>query len=135
MLRATLGLRSTSEEPHVASRPSWFRAWFETQVVALLQALSRRACTHPIHTLVFIAFMASAGYVGLLETDLFEPPAIVDGTLGRADVTSLFVGSKALHASSATAWKWQNGGRGGLAVAGSQVCFDRQAEDFLLSTL
>lgn len=121
MLRAAFGTRKPSVTARANAPPSWIRSWFQQQVIPFIQALSRRACTHPIHTLVFIAFMASAGYVGLLEGDLFEPPTIVDAAASRADFTSLSAGSQTLHASHATGWRWQNGKDEALASQSFQV--------------
>ncbi|KAK6338707.1 3-hydroxy-3-methylglutaryl-coenzyme A (HMG-CoA) reductase isozyme [Orbilia brochopaga] len=42
--------------------------------------LSKRACAHPIHTIVAIALLASATYVALLEVSLFENTS--DDSLG-----------------------------------------------------
>jgi len=109
MLRATLGSPKHSIAARETKVPSWLQSWFQGHVIPLIQLLSCRACTHPIHTLVSIAFMASAGYVGLLEGDLFTPPPTTDAAVGHADLATLLVGSKALYTSADTAWKWQNG--------------------------
>jgi len=87
--------------------------WLDRQIVPYLQALSSRACTHPIHTIVFIALLASTTYIGLLETSLFEPPISIDTTAGHVDFTALLVGSKLLYLGADTNWKWQNGDHDG----------------------
>lgn len=109
MLRAALGSPKHNIAARKRTASSWLQSWFQGHVTPLIQLLSRRACTHPIHTLVFIAFIASAGYVGLLEGELFAPPPTTDASVGHADLATLLAGSKTLYTSVYTAWKWQNG--------------------------
>lgn len=79
--------------------------WHNRQVTPYLQSVSRKACTHPIHTIVFCAILASTTYIGLLETGLFEPkPA---NAAGQVDYEALASGSRHLHVGPETAWKWQ----------------------------
>nr|ABG00048.1 HMG CoA reductase [Epichloe festucae var. lolii] len=68
----------------------------------LLQFLAKVACSHPIHTVVTIAVLASTSYVGLIQDSLFEGPA----RLGKADWSSLVDGSRDLIASADTKWQW-----------------------------
>ncbi|CZT46968.1 probable 3-hydroxy-3-methylglutaryl-coenzyme A reductase [Rhynchosporium secalis] len=75
--------------------------WVNKKVTPLLQSLSRRACLHPIHTIVIVAVLASTTYIGLLEGSLFE------STLGKADWASLSEGSRQLRVGAETGWKWQ----------------------------
>ncbi|KAK0118133.1 3-hydroxy-3-methylglutaryl-coenzyme A (HMG-CoA) reductase isozyme [Cadophora gregata] len=77
--------------------------WVNKKVTPLLQTLSRRACLHPIHTIVIVAVLASTTYIGLLEGSLFETAT----TLGKADWTSLNEGSRQLRVGAETGWKWQ----------------------------
>jgi len=107
MLKATIGSlrRKDVEKLATPKQPTWP----QRQIILYLQAISRRACTHPIHTLVLVALIASTTYIGLLESPLFEPPAITDTSAGPVDFTSLLSGSKCLHIGADTAWKWQNG--------------------------
>lgn len=72
------------------------------KITPLLQFLSKVACSHPIHTVVVIALLASTSYVGLLQGSLLEGRA----TLGKADWSSLVDGSRDLRAGPDTAWKW-----------------------------
>lgn len=79
--------------------------WYNKKVTPVLQGVSKRACTHPIHTVVLIAIIASSTYIGLLETGIFEPSA---GTAaGRVDLKALSAGSRTLHLGPDTAWKWK----------------------------
>ncbi|KAL3958267.1 hypothetical protein ACCO45_006429 [Purpureocillium lilacinum] len=73
------------------------------KVAPLLQFLSRLACSHPIHTVVIVAVLASTSYVGLLQESLFEGTRNV----GKADWSSLVDGSRDLRAGPDTAWRWQ----------------------------
>jgi len=63
--------------------------------------------------------MASTSYIGVLESDLLEPPASSSTTAGQVDYSTVLSGSKALHASASNGWKWQNGE---IDVEASKVC-------------
>ena len=77
----------------------------------LLESLSRRSCTHPIHTIVFILLLASTSYLRLLEGSLFE--AIDTSNVGHAiDFAALTTASRQLRMGADTAWKWQVDDRG-----------------------
>jgi hydroxymethylglutaryl-CoA reductase (NADPH) len=69
----------------------------------VLFALSRRACIHPIYTIVSVAILASTTYLGLLESSLFERGGT---SIGRVDFNSLLAGSKTLFAGAESQWKW-----------------------------
>lgn len=86
---------------NAASEPSWLNR----QITPILQALSRRACIHPIHTVVIVALLASTTYIGLLDGALFESTA--HARTGRAEWSSLIEGSRQLVVSEETGWKWQ----------------------------
>ncbi|KAG5987027.1 hypothetical protein E4U54_005176, partial [Claviceps lovelessii] len=73
-------------------------------IAPLLQFLAKAACSHPIHTVVFIAVLASTSYVGLIQDSLLTGPA----SLGKADWSSLVEGSRDLVASADTKWQWSN---------------------------
>ncbi|OBT50621.1 hypothetical protein VE04_09478, partial [Pseudogymnoascus sp. 24MN13] len=77
--------------------------WLNKNITPLLQALSRKACIHPIHTVVIVAFLASTTYMGLLEGSLDGFPS----GAGKADWGSLVEGSRQLYVGKDTAWKWQ----------------------------
>lgn len=105
IFRAVMG----SPSPNAPSPPSARSQWFQRRLIPFLQAISRRACTHPIHTIAFVAILASTTYIGLLETALFEPPTTAASIAGQVDFNSLWTGSRTLYASKETDWKWQNG--------------------------
>jgi hydroxymethylglutaryl-CoA reductase (NADPH) len=88
--------------PQVAN-PNAKPGWLNRNITPLLQALSRKACIHPIHTVVIVAFLASTTYMGMLEGSLDRLPA----GAGKADWASLVEGSRQLYVGKDTAWKWQ----------------------------
>ncbi|KAJ5500188.1 Hydroxymethylglutaryl-CoA reductase class I/II substrate-binding [Penicillium expansum] len=94
-------LRSTEEERE--TKPSWIRR----QIVSGLQSISRRACIHPIHTLVVIAILASTTYVGLLEGSLLDTSKDPRSVAGQVDADALLQGSRNLRLGESTSWKWQ----------------------------
>lgn len=93
-------LRSTEETQDV--EPSWIRR----QITSGLQAISRRACVHPIHTIVVIALLASTTYVGLLEGSLLDTKN-PRNVAGQVDIDALLQGSRSLRLGESTSWKWQ----------------------------
>lgn len=111
MLRASIASirpRGTSaEDTQTSGWPAL--TWLHSQLVPYLQAISRRACTHPIRTIVLIAILASTTYIALLESCLFEPPPTADFSPGQVDIANFMSGSKTLYASKDTDWRWQNG--------------------------
>jgi hydroxymethylglutaryl-CoA reductase (NADPH) len=78
-------------------------SWLNKKITPLLQVLSRLTSTHPIHTIVIVALLASSSYIGLLEESLFDATRSVR----KAEWSSLVEGSRLLRASEDTAWKWQ----------------------------
>ncbi|KAL4878397.1 3-hydroxy-3-methylglutaryl-coenzyme A reductase [Aspergillus karnatakaensis] len=82
-------------------------SWLKRQVTGSLQSISRRACIHPIHTIVVIALLASTTYVGLLEGSLFDSFKNPKNVAGQVDVDSLLLGSRSLRLGESTSWKWQ----------------------------
>jgi hydroxymethylglutaryl-CoA reductase (NADPH) len=81
--------------------------WLRRQVTVLLQSVSRRACVHPIHTIVVIALLASTTYVGLLEGSIFDAFRNSGDTTNQLDVNSFLHGSRTLRLGQRTAWRWQ----------------------------
>ena len=79
--------------------------WLNRKVTPPIQWLSRRACLHPIHTVVIVAFLASTTYIGLLDSSLFN--GVKSDAGGNADWNSLIEGSRQLRVGSETGWKWQ----------------------------
>lgn len=67
--------------------------------------LSKSACTHPIHTIVIIAILASTSYVTMLEHSLFDQGfgMFNYGSPKRADVMA---GKVELAVGPETSWKW-----------------------------
>ncbi len=87
-----------------SAKPGWLRR----QVTAVLELLSRRACTHPIHTLVFVALLASTTYINLLEGGVFWKNSSEPGPApSRTHWSSFLQGSKDLCVGEHTAWKWR----------------------------
>ncbi|KAJ4299901.1 3-hydroxy-3-methylglutaryl-coenzyme A (HMG-CoA) reductase isozyme [Kalmusia sp. IMI 367209] len=78
--------------------------WFDRHCTPILLSIAKKACTHPVHTIVTIAFVASYSYLGVLDKGLLEH---TDTTLGRVDFTTLLAGSKRLRVGEETAWKWE----------------------------
>ncbi|KAF2010617.1 3-hydroxy-3-methylglutaryl-coenzyme A reductase [Aaosphaeria arxii CBS 175.79] len=82
-------------------RPEWFDRHFSP----ILLSIAKRACTHPIHTIVTIAFLASYSYLGVLDKGLLEQDA--DSVTGKVDFNTLLAGSKNLYVGKETAWAWR----------------------------
>ncbi|KAL7792137.1 3-hydroxy-3-methylglutaryl-coenzyme A reductase [Trichoderma ceciliae] len=78
------------------------------RLTPLMQFLAKLACSHPIHTIVVVALLASTSYVGLLQETLMGGAANV----GKAEWPSLVDGSRDLIAGPETGWKWQNAEQG-----------------------
>lgn len=93
--------RFRGEQPATqAAAPSWLNK----KITPLLQTLSKIASSHPIHTIVVVALLASSTYIGLLEDSLFD----ASSSVRRAEWSSLIEGSRNLRAGPDTAWAWQN---------------------------
>jgi hydroxymethylglutaryl-CoA reductase (NADPH) len=80
--------------------------WLNRRITPVLLLLSRRACIHPIYTLVFVAILASTTYLGLLDSSLFDRQASIGHSVGRVDFNTLLNGSKRLFVGQETGWKW-----------------------------
>jgi len=78
-------------------------SWLNKKITPLLQLLSRLTSSHPIHTIVVVAVLASSTYLGLLEDSLFDATSSVR----KADWSSLVAGSRSLRTGPDTNWKWQ----------------------------
>lgn len=92
--------RFRGEQPASQAAPP---SWINKKVTPLLQVLSKLTSTHPIHTIVVVALLASTSYIGLLEDSLFDATRSVR----KAEWSSLVDGSRRLRAGEDTAWKWQ----------------------------
>jgi hydroxymethylglutaryl-CoA reductase (NADPH) len=88
--------------------------WYDRSISPMLLAVAKKACTHPIHTIVTIALVASYSYLGVvLEKGLLErDPA---GVAGGVDFQTLLAGSKRLRIGEETHWQWEaEEARGGI---------------------
>ena len=86
--------------------------YLNRRISPLLQVLSRRSCTHPIHIIVFVALLASTSYLGLLEGSLFESGRGRKDASKGIDMAALVEGGRSLKVGLETGWKWQNEMRG-----------------------
>jgi len=103
MATSLISKRLRTSEAAPESEPSWIRR----QVTSGLQCISRRACIHPIHTIVVIALLASTTYVGLLEGSLLDTARNPRNVAGQVDTETLLQGSRSLRLGESTSWKWQ----------------------------
>jgi hydroxymethylglutaryl-CoA reductase (NADPH) len=111
--------RNTDE----AAKPNFI----SRQITPTLLYLSRRACVHPIYTIVSVAILASTTYLGLLESTLFDRQG--ESSVGHVDFNSLLAGSKNLYTGDETAWKWhveENGKHRDYDEVWHIVLLDRQ---------
>jgi hydroxymethylglutaryl-CoA reductase (NADPH) len=83
---------------------------------SLVQTLSKRACIHPIHTIVIIALLASTTYVSILENSLFDRSAMRWAFGGSKKNLSLMDGSARVAVGEETQWKWKEIGNDGFEV-------------------
>lgn len=81
--------------------------YLNRQITPVLQSISQRAFTHPIHTIAFIALLASTSYVGLLEGSLFDNTSSASNAAGSTDLSSLAESGRRLKLGEETSWKWQ----------------------------
>ncbi|KAH4035483.1 3-hydroxy-3-methylglutaryl coenzyme A reductase [Parastagonospora nodorum] len=105
--------------------------WYDRNVSPILLAVSKKACTHPIHTIVTIAFVASYSYLGVLDKGLLERDS--DAVPGRVDFQTLLAGSKNLRIGEETSWQWEAAQGRTSASASASAPTDQQ--EFALVTL
>lgn len=98
---STLLPRRFRGEPAPSQAPAPSR--LNKKLTPLIQFLAKLACSHPIHTIVVVALLASTSYIGLLQETLFGGSSV-----GKAEWSSLVDGSRDLIAGPETGWKWQN---------------------------
>lgn len=79
--------------------------WFDRHVSHILLTVAKKACTHPIHTIVTIAVLASYSYLGVLDKGLLESG--IEEATGRVDFHTLLAGSKRLRIGEETSWQWE----------------------------
>lgn len=79
--------------------------WYDRHLAPVLLSIARKACTHPIHTIVTIAFLASYSYLGVLDKGLLDGNK--DSAAGKVDFSTLLAGSKRLRVGEETSWKWE----------------------------
>ncbi|EPE09559.1 3-hydroxy-3-methylglutaryl-coenzyme a reductase [Ophiostoma piceae UAMH 11346] len=79
-------------------------SWINKKLTPILQLLSSLTSSHPIHTIVIVAVLASSTYMGLLEESIFD----ASRSVRRDDWSSLSEGSRSLRVSAETSWKWQS---------------------------
>lgn len=94
--------------------------WFDRHLSPVLLSVAKKACTHPIHTIVTIAFLASYSYLGVLDKGLLESG--VDDVSKNVDFQSLLAGSKTLRVGEETSWQWEASDARGSAADNAQVC-------------
>lgn len=92
--------RFRGEQPASKAEPP---SWLNTKISPFLQVVSKITSSHPIHTVVVVALLASSSYLGLLEESLFDATRAVR----KADWPSLAEGSRSLRAGPDSSWKWQ----------------------------
>lgn len=92
--------RWQSAAPQAKTTPTWFAH----SVSPILLSVAKKACTHPIHTIVTIAFLGSYSYLGVLDKGLLDTD---DALAGRVDLQTLLAGSKQLRVGEETKWQWQ----------------------------
>lgn len=92
----------------ISSGDSAQAGWLNRHTTSSLQTVSRRACIHPIYTIVVIALLASTTYVGLLDGTLFDSTQKdVDRSPGHLDLDRLLTGGRNLRLGEGTGWRWQ----------------------------
>ncbi|KAJ1330861.1 hydroxymethylglutaryl-CoA reductase (NADPH) [Microdochium nivale] len=74
------------------------------KLTPLLHAVSKLACSHPIHTICLVAIIASTTYVGVMKESLLD----LTRNARKAEWSSLTEGSRVLQAGPETSWKWQS---------------------------
>jgi hypothetical protein len=80
--------------------------FFDRSLTPVLLSFAKRACVHPVYTIVSVAILASTTYLGLFESSLFDRRITANNAIGRIDLNYLLAGSKQLYAGPETEWKW-----------------------------
>ncbi|KAI9757788.1 MAG: 3-hydroxy-3-methylglutaryl-coenzyme A (HMG-CoA) reductase isozyme [Chaenotheca gracillima] len=90
------------------------KGWLSRYVTPVISSVSRRATSHPIHTICFVALLASTTYVGLLEGSLFGRIDGFDIASQTTDWKALVSESRTLRVGSETDWQWRVEAEGDL---------------------
>ena len=101
------------------SNPGYINRW----ITPYLQSVSRRAFTHPIHTIVFVMLLASTSYVGILEGSLLDHTSVAGNVATGANLTSLAEGGRRLNLGRETSWRWQTENRDLTTIVADAVRF------------
>ena len=100
-----LPARFRSDQPHAVAPAN--PGYFNREITKVLQSISRKAFIHPIHTIVFVALLASTSYIGLLEGSLFDRASSISNAEGNVELSPLVENGRQLRLGEDTAWKWQ----------------------------
>lgn len=100
-----LPARFRSDHPHAVAPVN--PGYVNRHIIKVLQSISRKAFTHPIHTIVFVALLASTSYIGLLEGSLLDHSIVASNDVGNPDTNSLVENGRRLKLGKESAWKWQ----------------------------
>lgn len=79
-------------------------AWYERHIAPLLLWVAKKACTHPVHTIVMVACVSSYSYLGVLDQGLLQR---TQNSAGKLDFDTLLGGSQKLRLGQETGWKWE----------------------------
>ncbi|KAI2638606.1 3-hydroxy-3-methylglutaryl-coenzyme A reductase [Xylaria nigripes] len=74
------------------------------KITPVLQFFARLSCSHPVHTIVLIALMASTAYVGVMKESLLD----VTRNVRNTEWSSLVEGSRNLMTGPEVGWRWQS---------------------------
>ena len=99
-----LPARFRSDQPHAVAPAN--PGYINREITKVLQSISRKAFIHPIHTIVFVALLASTSYIGLLEGSLFDRASSISNAEGNVELSSLVRNGRHLRLGKETAWKW-----------------------------
>ncbi|KAG8533725.1 uncharacterized protein KY384_001466 [Bacidia gigantensis] len=91
---------------HKQNGPATNPTYINRHITTLLQWVSRGAFTHPVHTIVSVALVASTCYIGLLEGRLLDHTSL-GNNVGSTDLAALAQNGRLLRLGEETSWKWQ----------------------------
>ncbi|KAI1827467.1 3-hydroxy-3-methylglutaryl-coenzyme A reductase [Xylaria intraflava] len=76
------------------------------KITPILQFFARLSCSHPVHTIVVIALLASTAYVGAMRESLLDATRNAKNAR-NAEWSSLVEGSRVLSTGPEVGWRWQ----------------------------